>query len=202
MKKKNYNGYKSYQYLEPGVDYKKFKLAKEIDRVPAYKVPVTDQEEKRVQKLFEENITISLHDHMFITPENLDEFMEFRRWGRDFTGYEGLSKSGLDAFFDNMMDGTAMITSRAGWKWEDVIFDLGMRLSDIGHQDMVIVGKTVDDIVQAKENGQIVFIPSLEASTMIENELDRLDVLYGLGVRSVGIAYSEGNSLGAGLKEP
>ncbi|GAB3790336.1 dipeptidase [Virgibacillus kimchii] len=202
MKQKNYNGYKSYQYLEAGVDYKEFKLAKEIDRVLEYKVPVTEQEEKRVQKLFEENITISLHDHMFITPENLDEFMEFRRWGRDFTGYEGLSKSGLDAFFDNMMDGTAMITSRAGWKWEDVVFDLGMRLSDIAHQDMVIVGKTVDDIVQAKENGQIAFIPSLEASTMIENELDRLDVLYGLGVRSIGIAYSEGNSLGAGLKEP
>ena len=37
---------------------------------------------------------------------------------------------------------------------------------------------------------------------MIENELDRLDVLYGLGVRSIGIAYSEGNALGGGLKEP
>jgi len=37
---------------------------------------------------------------------------------------------------------------------------------------------------------------------MIENELDRLDILYGFGVRAVGIAYSEGNALGAGLKEP
>mgnify|MGYP006293162989 FL=1 len=37
---------------------------------------------------------------------------------------------------------------------------------------------------------------------MFENELDRIDVLYGLGVRSLGIAYSEGNALGAGLKEP
>ena len=37
---------------------------------------------------------------------------------------------------------------------------------------------------------------------MIENELDRIDVLYGIGVRSLGIAYSEGNALGAGLKEP
>ena len=37
---------------------------------------------------------------------------------------------------------------------------------------------------------------------MIENELDRIDVLYGLGTRCLGIAYSEGNALGAGLKEP
>lgn len=201
MKKKNYKGYRSFEYLEAGVDYKQFKLAKEVERVPYYKLPVTDEEEARVQRLFEENITISLHDHMFITPENLNEIFEYRRWGRDWTGYEGLSMSGLDAVFDNLMNGTAMITSRGGWKWDDIIADLGMRLSDIAHQDMVIVGQTVDDIRRAKENGQIAFIPSLEASTMIENELDRLDILYGLGVRCIGIAYSEGNQLGYGLKE-
>jgi membrane dipeptidase len=36
---------------------------------------------------------------------------------------------------------------------------------------------------------------------MIENELDRLDILYGLGIRMLGITYSESNSLGAGLNE-
>ncbi|MCL6600420.1 MAG: dipeptidase [Alicyclobacillus macrosporangiidus] len=201
MKKKNYKGYKSFQYLEPGVDYKPFKLAREIDRVPRYTIPLSEAEQARVQRLFDENVVISLHDHMFVVPENVQEIFEYRRWGRDWTGYEGLSVSGLDAFFDNLMDGTAMITSRNGWKWDDVIYDLGMRLSDIAHQDMVIVGQTVDDIIRAKENGQIAFIPSLEAATMIENELDRLDILYGLGVRCIGIAYSEGNQLGCGLKE-
>lgn len=37
---------------------------------------------------------------------------------------------------------------------------------------------------------------------MIENELDRIEVLYGFGVRLLGIAYSEANALGSGLKEP
>jgi membrane dipeptidase len=36
---------------------------------------------------------------------------------------------------------------------------------------------------------------------MIENEVDRLDILYGFGVRQMGIAYSEANTLGSGLKE-
>ena len=36
---------------------------------------------------------------------------------------------------------------------------------------------------------------------MIENEVDRLDILYGFGVRQIGIAYSEANYLGSGLKE-
>lgn len=201
MQKKNYKGYKSFQYLEAGVDYKEFRLAKELGLFPPHVVPLDPEQEERVQRLFEENVVISLHDHTFIAPENLNEIFEFRRWGRDWTGYEGLSISGLDCVFDNLMNGTAMITSRAGWKWEDVLYDLGMRLSDIAHQDMVILGTTTDDIRRAKKNGQIAFVPSLEASTMIENELDRLDILYGFGVRCMGIAYSEGNSLGYGLKE-
>lgn len=100
-----------------------------------------------------------------------------------------------------MMDGTALITSRNGWKWDDVIFDIGMRLSDIAHQDMVFLGLTTEDIRRAHETGRIAFIVSLESSTMIENELDRLDILYGLGARCIGIAYSEANSLGCGLRE-
>jgi hypothetical protein len=55
---------------------------------------------------------------------------------------------------------------------------------------------------RAKRDGRIAFVVSLEGAAMIENELDRIDVLYGLGMRSLGIAYSEGNALGAGLKEP
>src|SRR5205814_5335046 len=33
------------------------------------------------------------------------------------------------------------------------------------------------------------------------NEIDRVDVLYGLGIRCMGITYSEANALGSGLKE-
>src|SRR4029078_5999164 len=76
-----------------------------------------------------------------------------------------------------------------------------MRLSDIAHQDFIVRGETLDDIRRAKENGQIAFIASLEAAPAIANEVDRLDILYGLGIRSSSIAYSEANTLGSGLKE-
>jgi membrane dipeptidase len=36
---------------------------------------------------------------------------------------------------------------------------------------------------------------------MIENDLDRIDILHGFGLRSIGITYSESNALGSGLKE-
>ncbi len=45
MKSKRYNGYKSFQYLEPVVDFRPFELAAQYTRVPAYVVPVTEAQE-------------------------------------------------------------------------------------------------------------------------------------------------------------
>jgi membrane dipeptidase len=201
MKRTAYKGYQSFQYLEPGADYRAFELAAEIDRVKSTPVAVSKEQEDRVQRLLTEQLAISLHDHCFIVPKDFGDLAEYRRQGRDWTGYAGMARSGLDAVFDCLMDGTATITSKAGWKWDDVIYDLGMRFSDIAHQDFIVRGETVADIKRAKANGQIAFIASLEAATAIENEVDRLDILYGLGIRSSGIAYSEANTLGSGLRE-
>ncbi len=200
-KRTKYSGYRSFDYLEAGTDYQEFKLAKELDRVPSRRPEVTESQEQRVQRLLDENVVISLHDHCFVVPDSFDDLAAYRKQGRDVTGYAGMARSGLDAVFDCLMDGTATITSKAGWKWDDIIYDLGMRLSDIAHQDFIVRGETLDDIRNAKANGQIAFIASLEAATPIENEVDRLDILYGLGIRSSGIAYSEANTLGSGLKE-
>jgi membrane dipeptidase len=201
VKRKAYTGYRSFPYLEAGTDYQPFELAREIDRVPSRKVEVSPAQESRVQQLLQDNLVISLHDHADVMPADPAQIVEYCHLGREWTGYEGLSVSGLDALFDCLMDGTAVITSRSGWKWKDVIFDLGMRLSDIAHQDMVVRAETTADLHRARANGQIAFIPSLEAATAIQNEVDRLDVLYGLGIRSCGIAYSEANPLGSGLRE-
>jgi len=201
MRSKKYSGYNAYDYLEANADYQAFKLAAQLDRVPSRKVAVSPEQEEHVQHLLDDNLVISLHDHPIVMPENPAEIYEQRRTGRDVTGYAGLSVSGLDAIFDNLMDGTALVTSRAGWKWDYIIIDLGMRLCDVAHQDLVTRAETVDDIRRAKANGQIARVPSLEAATPIENEVDRLDVLYGLGIRQSGIAYSEANTLGSGLKE-
>ncbi len=156
-KRTKYEGYKSFDYLEPGTDYREFKLAKELDRVPSRKVEVNDSQEERVWRLLDQNLAVSLHDHCFIVPEDFGDLAEYRRQGRDFTGYAGMAQSGLDAVFDCLMDGTATITSKAGWKWDDIVYDLGMRMGDIAHQEFVIRGESLDDVKRAKENGQIAF---------------------------------------------
>jgi membrane dipeptidase len=202
MKRKNYTGYKSYQFLEPGVDYRAYDLAKEIGRVPSRGPELNATQEARAKKLFEDNIVISLHEHTFVAPADLGEFWDFRRGGRDATGYAGLAASGLDAVFDNFMDGTAMVRSRTGWQWDDIIYDIGLRYSDLAHQDFAIKVERTADIRRARETGRIGFVSSIEGAAMIENELDRLDILFGFGVRCMGVCYSEANALGCGIREP
>lgn len=199
---KKYSGYKSYQYLDKGVDYRDFKLANEVGRAESsHVIPLSKSEKQRVERVLKKCIVISLHDHPSIMPAVMSEVPEYWREGRQRMAYEGLSISGLDAVFDNLMDGTCCIVSKMGWKWNDVIYDLGMRLGDIAHQDLVIRGEKVEDILMAHDEGKIAIIPSLEAATMVENEVDRIDILYGLGVRMMGITYSWSNMLGSGKQE-
>jgi membrane dipeptidase len=201
MKPKPYDGYQSFQYLDPEVDYKPFKLARQVGRVEPYAYPVTAAQEAEAQRLLEENIVCSVHDHIYVMPEDPAQIFEYNRLGRNWTGYEGLSVSGLDIVIENFMDGTAMITSRAGWKWTDVIHDIGIRFSDFAHQEMIFKAETVADLYRAKREGKIALIACLESATPIENEIDRVDVLYGLGIRVMGLVYSESNGLGSGLRE-
>ncbi len=94
-----------------------------------------------------------------------------------------------------------MIHSSAGWQWDDVLHDLGMRLCDFAHQDFVFPCLRVDDVRRAHDEGRVAWVATMEGAAMIEHDLDRIDILHGFGLRSIGITYSESNALGSGLKE-
>ncbi len=199
--RKAYRGYTSFAYLEPGVDYQPFVLADEHERVAPHLVPLTEAEEKHVERLLKEHVMISLHEHLGVFPDDVDQTPAYVREGRMATGFRGLAHACWDAVFDNLLDGLCSIHSKNGWKWTEVLHDLGMRLCDLAHQDFLIHGKTVDDILRAHREQKLAWIASIEGAAMIENELDRIDILYGFGVRCLGITYSESNALGSGLKE-
>jgi membrane dipeptidase len=192
--------YRSYGYLEPGA-LAQFDLAPEAGRVPPYRATLTAEQRHRVDRLLTDNIVISLHDHPVRFPNDMRDTPAYYRTGRQHTAFRGLAASRMTVVFDNMMDGTACITGSAPWRWNDIVTDLGMRQADLAHQDDVEVVRTVADIRRVHAEGKVGIVFGLEAATPIENELDRLDVLYGLGIRQIGIAYSDANSLGCGLNE-
>src|SRR5215831_18815381 len=194
--------YTAFSYLTPGADFRSFELAPEFGRVPPYEAGLSDQDQQRAARLLRDSVVISLHDHPVRFPLRMEETPDYYSTGRQHAAYAGLAASGLTAVFDNMMDGTACVTGHAPWRWDDIITDLGMRQADAAHASGVIVVRTVADIDEAHRSGRVGLVFGLEAATPIENEIDRLDVLYGLGIRQIGIAYSDANTLGSGLSEP
>ena len=138
------------------------------------------------------NIFIATHEHPVYFPADMtmSNVRAYHNAGREFCAYDALAESYIDCVFDNMMDGSCNITSKSGWKWSDVVHDIGMRLCDLHHQDFLIQCTSVADIYRAKAEGKIAWVPVLECATPIENELDRIDVLYGFGIRVMGVTYS------------
>jgi membrane dipeptidase len=194
-------GYEPYSYLRAGIDFPTFELVPEFDRVPPYSGGLSDAERARADRLLAESLVISLHDHPVRFPVDMTQTPDHYRTGRQHTAYAGLAASGMDVVFDNMMDGTACISGSAPWRWDDIVTDLGMRQADLAHQDGVDVVRRFSDIARLRAAGTIGIVFGLEAASPIENELNRLDVLYGLGIRQIGIAYSDSNALGSGLSE-
>ncbi len=187
----------SYEYLNPD-RLRSFKLAKEIGRVPEYKIPLTPEQEDKVNQVLQESLLFDFHNNPILLPENMEEFQEYSRRGRFWTAYEGLRKSKITACL-NGFGSLSYISSTTGYQFADVIYDLGMRFSDFAHhQDQVLIARSSSDIRQAKREGKVAMIAHLENAGAIGNVLDRLDVLYGLGMRCMGLTHNDSNFIGSG----
>lgn len=182
-------------------EIKEYKLAKEIGRVPSSVVELDPEQEARAKELQQNSIVIDFHSHPVLMPEDMSQFVDYSRRGRYHTGYEGLKKAGLTACLDGM-GSLAYMSAMAGWQFEDMVFELGMRFSDFDHhRDEVIIGRFAEDIGRAKKEGKVAIIPHIENAGAIGNYLDRIDVLYGLGYRCMGLTYNDSNWIGGGRTE-
>jgi membrane dipeptidase len=97
----------------------------------------------------------------------------------------------MDAVFDNCVCST----------YEQVVNFIGMRMCDYAHQDFVVPALKPYDITKAFKEGKVAVINTIEQASAIDRDVDKVDLLFGLGIRSMGIVYSESNTLGSGLSE-
>ena len=161
--------YASFDYLESGIDYRFYDLAAELDRVPPTIVALSEDEAARADRLAAECLMISMHDHPNRFPSDIGETPSYVKDAHIATAYEGLAHSSWHCVFDNLLDGICAIESHGGWKWGDVLHDLGMRLCDLGHQDFVVPCRGVADVHRAHREEKVAWIASLEGAAMIEN---------------------------------
>lgn len=190
--KRAYRGYRSFDYLGDAKPTK-ICLSKEAGRVPWDLVPLKDEQETRLRHILASGPVISLHDHLRVLPADISGLSEYYASGRIATGYEGIAHSPLDALFGNQVF--------KGASWEETVAELGMRSCDAMHSAFLVKASDVGDIDRAKERGQIAWFPMIEHVSCIGDDLDRLDILYGLGVRMAGLVFSQSNAVGGGLSE-
>jgi membrane dipeptidase len=184
---KKWDGYRSWSYLEPRVDYMPYELQKELDRFPEYDFGLTKTQEERVEELVEKNIVISLHEHLRVMWEH--DILSNKR--RIFKGFEALSRSCLDGVFEAVGHST-------GPSSDDIINDIGMSQCDYAHQDMVIPALKVDDLTRAHKEGKIAVMQSHERLE-IGTEIDMIDLYFGLGLRMAGLVAYWSNTIGTDL---
>ena len=195
-----YTGYESFDYLEAGVDYEPYDLVESLsgDYAEQYQVSLDAEQEERANRLSDEHTIVSLHEHPSKYPRDMSERAGLAKQGRMWLAYKALAESNLDAVFDFHQNGGLRMHSKNGWKFSEVVDDLGYRAADIAQQEFVIRAESVEDIRRAHQDGKVAIVPAIESCMPIENELDRLDVLYGIGVRLMGVTYVESNALGQG----
>ena len=162
-----------------------------------------DQEE-RAELLHADSPVVSFHEHPYVFPVPKEKYLdEYCSLGRLYIGYEGLEAGGLNAVFAGVHF-YCRVAQRRPWSWYDLVYSLGMHHTDTLKQkdEKFFIGKSHNDIEYAAKENKVAIIPTSECGDVVGNELDNLDVLYGLGLRALGLTYFHQNQLGGGELDP
>ncbi len=176
-------------------------LARQVNRVPSATVPLDAAAEVRFQRIMDAAVMVDVHQHPFVMPESMAQFIDYLRTNRYQWGYQAAAAGGWAAVTTaNVFSGLKSTPDMSFVEYEDLAAEVGGMLADVaGRHDVVKVG-SADDIVAARQQGKVGFMPTLE-HLAIGNRIERVDALFGMGVRLAGITYNRKNFIGDGLNE-
>ncbi len=182
--------------------YRNIPLAKEVGRVPSMTVPLDAGQEQRFQRLMDDLAMVDMHQHVLVFPEDMRDRLEYLRSGQYRWGYEAVTHGGWTAVgTSNGFRAGLVPTTRASGDFELVADEVAMMLTDLTlHEDEAVKVTNADEILAAKQQSKVGFLPTLE-HLAIGNQIHRVDVLYGIGVRLAGLTYSYKTYVGDGCYE-
>src|SRR3954454_15094387 len=93
---KNFDGYRSFEYLIPGKHYKPFQLPQSEKYRQTEEIKLREDQERIFETLLKYYPIISLRDHGFVVPKNQEDIIPYCRQLHTFFDYEGLALSGVD----------------------------------------------------------------------------------------------------------
>ena len=142
-------------------------------------IRLNKQEDERATMLHEKLVSIDLHTHL-AAPHRIPNFER-----------QKVRNSGLTCFFEAVADVDEL--------YERSVDELASALRFFRSQVDMPVGFHAEDIRKAKEGKQLVMV-QFEPQT-IGLQLDRIDKLYGLGVRMMMLTFNSRNYVGDGCGE-
>ena len=179
-----------------------FPMAAQVDRVPSSVVPLSSDEETRFERIMDQAVMIDVHQHPFVLPESMDGFMEFLRAANRFEwGYQAAIVGGWSAVTtSNFFTALYKVSDMSFVEYDDIAAEVGGMLADVASQDDVVRVGNADEILSARQQGKVGFMPTLE-HLPIGNHIERVNALFGMGVRLAGITYNRRNYIGDGQQE-
>lgn len=165
-------------------------------------LPLDADQERRFDRLMESLVMIDMHQHPMVLSERMDELIPYFR-SRDYAwGYEAVRAGGWTAVTTaNVLSALGFASEGSYLEFSDLVTEIGLMLADLAkHADQVATVHSVDEILAARQRGQVGFLPTVEHLAM-GSELYRIDVLYGMGIRLAGLTYSRKTYVGDGQFE-
>jgi membrane dipeptidase len=177
------------------------RMAQQVGRVPSMVVPLDREQQTRFDRLIDSITMVDMHQHPMVLTDDVQDLGAYFRghayqWAYDAVRHGGWTTVGTA----NGLSCSANSTDGSFARFEDLVEELALMQADLSKQTNVVRIDRTDDILRARQQQTIGFMPTVE-HLALGHELHRVDVLYGLGVRLAGVTYTRKNYLGDGQNE-
>jgi membrane dipeptidase len=97
----------------------------------------------------------------------------------------------------------ANVTFALEENWDKTLENFERHLTKIDKSPLLMLCKTADDVLAAKEKGKLGIVIGTQGASMIENrdQFWRLEAMTRMGLRFLGLAYTTSNAFGDGCGE-
>ena len=174
-------------------------LAKQVIQAQSIAVTLDDDQERRFQRLVEKTTMIDLHQHPMVKPEDPSQLLEYLRGDSYVWGYEAVRHGGFTAVGTaNVYRGMLNTDEMSFIRFEDLLDEIGMMLSDVGRHDEVVKVSNAGDVAPLKLQ-EVLTAPGAGGVFFAVHALDRsirIEVRAHHGVAELGDLSALGTRLG------